>query len=252
MKYRNILCTLCAASFITSVILLQPCGAEQAPRDILRKADLARGNVDGISWDLTVLALEDGRTNSMTVQVQARGYDVLAQTMAPPKHKGDKLLVLKNNMWFHKRDLSKPVPISQRQKLMGNAAYGDIATTNYAEDYEPTPLPDESVNGEDCFVFDLLARTKKTTYDRIRYWISKARTVAVKANYYTVSGKKFKSAVMEYMHKVEIAGEQDRPFISKMTISDELMSSNVTQMVFSPPVLKKMPDHIFDLNFLTR
>ena len=35
---------------------------------------------------------------------------------------------------------------------------------------------------------------KKATYDRIKYWISKERLAGVKAEFYTVSGKLFKTA----------------------------------------------------------
>ena len=45
-------------------------------------------------------------------------------------------------------------------------------------------------------------KDKKTTYDRIKYWISKDRVVGVKAEYFTVSGKQFKSAAMAYTNTV--------------------------------------------------
>src|SRR5919109_1536494 len=136
-----------------------------APLDILRKADQSRGNLEGITW--TVVLASDTRNESMTFDVKARGFDILAENQAPPKDRGNKVLMVNGNMWFHKPGLSKAVPISQRQRLMGNAAYGDIAATNYAEDYEATSLADESVNGELCYVFDLKARDNRAAYDRI-------------------------------------------------------------------------------------
>ena len=226
--------------------------AEPESKEILRRADSARGSMSGVTWKVTVESSENGRTNSLLFSVQARGHDVLAQTMEPPNHKGDKLLVLKNNMWFHKKDLSKPVPVSQRQKLLGNASYGDIATTSYADDYDATSILTDTINGEECSLMDLSAKTKKATYDRIKYWISKSRTVGLKADYYTVSGKLFKSASMEYEHRIQMPGNQDQLFISRMIIRDEMMSSNVTTMTFSPPALKEIPDHVFDLNLLKK
>jgi len=79
------------------------------------------------------------------------------------------------------------------------------------------------------------------------FWISKERLGGIRAEYITVSGKKFKSAVMEYDHTVKIEG-QSRPFISRMTFYDELMSSDSTFLAFKTPAFKKLPDYIFNLN----
>jgi hypothetical protein len=150
-------------------------------------------------------------------------------------------------MWFAKPGLKKPVPISPRQKLIGGATYGDIAATNYSDDYEATPFEDATIDGELCFVFDLKSIQKKTTYDRIVYWISMERLVGVKAEYYTVSGKLFKTAWFEYDNQV-ILRKQQHPFISKMIITDALIKDNVTTLIFSDNKMVKVPDATFDLN----
>ena len=183
------------------------------------------------------------------MDVQARGYDFLAMFLTPPKSKGQRVLQADRNMWYTKPGVRKAVPISSRQKLVGGAAYGDIAATNYADDYDATPLPDETVDGIACFVFDLKASTKQCTYDKVKYWVSKDRSVPVKAEYYTVSGKMFKSARFECEHSVEVDGKQS-PFISKLTITDAVMNKNVTIMAFSVPRLEKLPDSTFDVNLL--
>jgi len=54
---------------------------------------------------------------------------------------------------------------------------------------------------------------------------------------------------MEYDHTVKIA-VQSRPFISRITFYDELMSSDSTFLAFKTPVFKKLPDYIFNLNLL--
>lgn len=220
-------------------------------QEVLRKADEARGNLEGISWEVVVESIEEDQTDNMTYEIRARGFDISGLSLAPPKYKGNKLLMLNTNMWFYKIGLSKPVPISQRQKLIGKASYGDIASTNYANDYEATPLPDETVNGRDCYVFDLKAKNDTTTYDRIKYWISKGDVVGIKAEYFTVSGKIYKSATMEYDNVVMVDGNA-RPFISRITMSDDLISENVTYLDMSKPRLEPLPDYVFDLNLFMR
>lgn len=225
--------------------------AELGSEEILRKADEARGNLKGVEWDVSVVSEENGRISEMNFNVQARGFDVLATAMSPPKDKGNKILLVEGNMWFHKPGLSKPVPIAQRQKLMGLAAYGDIASTNYALDYTATFGEDESVNGELCYTFNLKAKNNKTTYDQIKYWVSKTRLVGIKADYFTVSGKQIKTASMEFNNNVTIEG-QVRPFISKIYIKDVLLSNDQTVLTFNNTALKAIPDHVFNLNLLVK
>lgn len=134
---------------------------------------------------------------------------------------------------------------------MGHAAYGDIASTNYAEDYIATRLPDDSVRGEEAYVFDLRSNNDQTTYDRIKYWLSKDRLVGIKAEYYTVSGKKFKTAEMAYNNAILIDGKK-RPFISEITMYDELVSNDVTRLNMTKPKLEPLPDYVFNLNLFMK
>lgn len=224
---------------------------EITDNEILLRADEARGNIEGIKWNLHIVSLEGKRQQERTLDVSARGYDFLAVINSPSKVKGQKLLMVDHNMWFAKPGLRKPVPISPRQKLTGGAANGDVAATNYAADYEPTRLTDDLAAGEPCYVFDLNAINKKATYDRIKYWVSKHRLVGVKAEYFTVSGKMFKSARFEYENRVTIRN-QPQIFISKIVITEALVSKNLTTMEIRDPILGRLPDYIFNLNFLMR
>jgi len=183
--------------------------------------------------------------------VTAREFNSLADFLSPPNVKGQKLLMLDRNMWFAKPGLSKAVPISPRQKLMGGAANGDIASTNYAADYKIVQTSDDVVNGEASYLFDLSAVDNRATYDRIKYWISKERLVGVKAEFYTVSGKMFKTATFEYKNSITVEGKP-REFISRMVITSAIVKEDVTTMNYRKVSIKKVPDSIFNLNLLTR
>jgi outer membrane lipoprotein-sorting protein len=225
--------------------------ADMSPKDILRKADEARGNAEGVEWEIAIDSIEGGRQQQRTIRVTARGFNSLADFLAPPNVKGQKLLMLDRNMWFAKPGLSKAVPISPRQKLVGGAANGDIASTNYAGDYKIVQTFEDRVNKEPCYLFDLSAVDNRATYDRIKYWISKERLVGLKAEFYTVSGKMFKTATFEYENSIMIDG-QPREFISKMIITSAIIKEDVTTMGYRKPSIKKVPDSIFNLNLLTR
>ncbi len=220
-------------------------------KEILRKADEARGNAAGVQWEIVIDSIENGREQHRTIKVSARSFNSLAEFIAPANVKGQKLLMLDRNMWFAKPGLSKAVPISPRQKLVGGAANGDIASTNYVGDYDVVKTSDSSVNGEDCYLFDLSAVDNRTTYDRIRYWISKERLLGLKAEFYTVSGKMFKTATFEYKNSVMI-DDKPRAFISKMVIAGAIIKDDITTMQYQKAVIRSIPDSLFNLNLLMK
>lgn len=225
--------------------------ADLTPKEILQRADDARGNLKGVEWEIDLESIENARKQNRTLNVKARDFNSIAEFLRPPKVKGRKLLMIDRNMWFIKPGLRKPVPISPRQKLMGGASNGDIASTNYAGDYEARAVSEENVDGESCYLLDLVATNKRATYDRIRYWVSKKRFVGVKSEFFTVSGKLFKTAAFEYNNKVKINGNTQL-FISKMVIKDAVIKENITTMIYRKVKIKKIPDSVFNLNLLVR
>lgn len=222
------------------------------PYEILKKCDEARGNLGGVTWVVSVEAFERGRKNTRKILVKSSGFDVVAETLEPARRKGQLLVQVNSNMWFYKPDLSKPVPVSQRQKLLGLAANGDIASTNYAEDYEILSQEEVELDGRPCFLFSLKAKTKNATYSRIRYWVSKQPYQGIKAEFYTSNGSKLlKSARMEYDNQI-MTSDGELMFISRMVIHDESMSEDTTELNFSDPELQPVPAHVFNLNLLRR
>ncbi len=218
---------------------------------ILEQADRARGNTEGIEWKIQLDSIENDKKKYRIFNVKAKNFNCIAKFLAPSNVKGRKLLMIDRNMWFIKPGLRKPVPISPRQRLLGNASNGDIAATNYAGDYRIASVVKDSVNGEECYLYDLKGKTTNVTYDRIKYWISVNRRVGIKAEYYTISDKMFKSATIEYANKIRLGGIT-QPFISKMTIKDTIMNRNITTMQFSKIRMKKIPDSAFNINLLAR
>ncbi len=221
-------------------------------KDILRHADRARGNLGGIVWDIAIVSVGDGAKQTQAMTVKVKNVNVLARFTDPPNMRDRMVLMKDRNMWFIRSGLQKPVSISPRQKLLGDAANGDIASTNYVEDYEPALLREEQVGAESCYVFDLKARNKQVTYDRIKYWVSKERLVGVKAKFFTLSGKLFKTAQFEYENRVAIEGEAAIPFISRLIIRDAVQKDRVTTMTYTNIRVEKIPDSDFNINVLLR
>ncbi len=226
--------------------------ATPSAADLLQESDRARGATKaGISWEIDVDTTEDGTTNKVHYLVKVKGDDALAEATAPARNKGETMLFNDRNLWFFKPGIKKPLAISAKQKLMGQAANGDIASTNYLRDYDGKIVGEEVVGGKPAWKLELKAKAKNVTYDGIRYWISKDEKLGIKAEFLTVSGTMFKSAVFDYANKVVVNG-QPSPFVSSMAITDALKASSKTVITYQSPKMEEQPDSLFNVNNLIR
>jgi hypothetical protein len=229
-------------------------GAQPAPTadQLLKDSDRARGGLaEGITWNAAVETDEDGSKSSRTFLVKARGDDALVEALAPPRHKGEIMLFNDRTIWFVKPGLRRPVSISARQRLHGDAANGDIASTQYARDYEGKIVGEEDVNGQPAYKLELDARAKNVTYDRIRYWVSKKGHLGIKAEFLTVGGEVFKTARFDYGNTMRTkAGQFD--FVSRMTIKDATGAGTTTVISFGQPKAMTHPPSMFNINNVVR
>lgn len=224
-----------------------PAFAAPDAQSLLQHADRARGGgLPGIVWEIRLVS-RDGDKVSDEQRLEVRAVDdaSVAETLEPVRFKGSKLLQAGRNMWLTRPGLSKPIPISPRQRMSGQASNGDIAATNYAGDYTPQLAGEETVDGEACHILELTAKHKRATYDRVRYWVSARREVGVRAEFYSLSGKLLKTARFDYGNAIEYEGKHI-PFVSRMTIRDALIDAETT-MDFGTVKVRRIPAAEFDL-----
>jgi hypothetical protein len=225
--------------------------AADGAETIVRQADTARGGgLPGIAWNIRLVTTgnDDATDGDRDLLVKANTTESVAETLNPVRFRGTKLLQADRNMWLTRPGLSKPIPISPRQRLSGLAANGDIAATNYANDYTATLLREEAIAGDACYVLDLVSKSHYSTYDRIVYWVSKQRHVALQAQFLAVSGKPLKSATFDYNNTIPFQG-RTIAFISRMTIKDALTPAQ-TVMEYSNVQAQTIPSSAFDVGSL--
>lgn len=206
-----------------------PLHAEPDPAALLQRSDQARGGgLPGLSWEVQVLNTRPGEeAQEMRLRIKAANTSSVAETLEPMRSRGSKMLQVERNMWLTKPGLKKPIPISPRQRLTGQASIGDIAATNYARDYSARFVREETIGEERCHVLELTALNRQSTYDRLLYWISVGRGVGVRAEFYSLSGKRLKQADFDYANHTDVHGRKV-PFISRMMITDALTEERTT------------------------
>ncbi len=220
--------------------------------ELLEASDQGRGGIkQGIEWKGQVQSFENGNETNREFLIKAKDHDALVEAISPAKNKGEVFIFNDRQMWFFKPSLKKPVSISARQKLSGQAANGDIASTHYARDYNATLEKTEIVDGEKHHVLLLKAKSSNLTYDQIRYWINDKTKLAMKAEFLTLQGKAFKFGYLEYKNKLEL-GNKKIPFVSQLTIVDAKYENNKSILKYSNPRTANHPAAIFNSNNMTR
>lgn len=221
-------------------------------QELVRKADQARGGdlTTGLTMQSTITSYKKTeQLRTYSVQIEGQDGNSLVSFIEPAHSRGQRMLMRQRNMWFLSPDTKKPIPISPRQRLLGDAANGDLATANFARDYTPKITGEAKVGDEACDIVELMAKTQDVSYDKIVYYISKSSGLGLKAEYFTVSGRLFKIAQMKYDNKIKVSGK-DIPFISQMEIQDAVAQENRTVLSYSKPELKNIPASKFDLQSL--
>jgi len=220
-------------------------------RKLLLASDQARGgNIDGLIMDSTVTAYHgDEAGKSYTIRVYSDTNNSLVTFLYPQHSTGIKFLMRGRNMWLISRESRKPIPISPRQRLLGDASNGDIATTNYGRDYDAKTIGEVLVKDVPSYKLELTARAPNVTYHRILYYISKDTKLALKAEYFTASGKHFKTAYFEYANQLQLENGS-YPFVSRMEIVNELTPQEKTELVYRNPQASHLPPSTFDTQYL--
>jgi outer membrane lipoprotein-sorting protein len=227
-------------------------GNKPTPEQLLRFSDRSRGGLEqGISWIVQVISMEDGTKTDRTFSVKAKVNDALVEAETPPRFKGEVYLFNDRTMWFYKPSIKKPISVSARQKLSGQAANGDIASTHYARDYIGTLEKMEKIGKDNCYVLLLKAKSPEVTYDKIRYWVSEKSKLALRAEFLTLEGKPFKVAQFAYANQIKFQGKQ-LPFLSEMLIQDASNKNNASRLKYSRPKPEQVSETIFNVNNLKR
>lgn len=180
----------------------------------LLAAEQARGILtgdQGVQWTVTV----SGTKNAKFVAT-SQGGKIFAEVIEPADATGRRYLAESGGaMWFWKPGLSRPVSVSKRQRLSGDAAIGDIASTSFVDGYKLDGQEPGEVDGEPATIYTMRANSPGDTYARINYWVTANGNLGKKAEFYSKAGTLLRSSAMAYKNTVK-----GRPFLSQMVIVD--------------------------------
>nr|WP_240702145.1 outer membrane lipoprotein-sorting protein [Trinickia terrae] len=233
--------------------------AAPSATQLLEQSDAIRNPGNSFSLTNTLIEFRNGKqTNVDVLTVYAKPdlgdgqYRNLVQFDEPARDANKLLLKNGNDLWFYDPSSQASVRISPQQRLLGQAANGDVVTVNWAKDYVPALAGEEDVTDGDrqarhCYQLHLTARTPDVTYHAIDLWLDAGNSHPVKARFYTESGALLKVA---YFRKFQQELGAERP--TETVIIDGLDPNWVTVMRYSNYTWRDVPDAWLQRAYLAR
>lgn len=214
--------------------------AEINPNEIVKKADLKRG-LGNVSHTFNVIVTDqDNKKETFHVSFKDVNHTLTEQT-EPERARGRKLLMKDYDIWLFTPNIKKALRISLEQKLTGQVSNGDIARTNYSEDYNATIIPAQKSDPADAYRLELIAKNKKVTYGRIEYVVSKKDFSPVEATFFALSGKPLKRATFTDFKPIKGISRS-----TKMIIEDHLQKDKVSTLIFTEHKEVPLSDSLFN------
>jgi outer membrane lipoprotein-sorting protein len=253
--------TRIAASALFALALLGfiPAAAAQSAQEIIAAADKVRnpGRPFRVTNTLTEYVGGNAR-NTSTLVVYAKidpksgQFRDLVRYVEPARDAGKMALLDGTVLWFYDPASKASVRISPQQRLIGQAAIGDVLTVNLALDYAGTVVGAETVQDtarqpHDCWHLDMKAANDHATYNRVEYWIEKGTAFPIKGKFYSDSGRLLK--ILYYRGFVERLGGI-RP--TEAVIIDAVDSNLVTRINLGDYQFQEIPETWFQREYLPR
>ncbi len=232
------------------LVLLFTSGPALAAEDanaIVAKADAVRTPKGSFEMNAVITSYQgDAQKSKNGYKVHVKDLDhSLVEFVSPPSEKGKSLLALEEDLWIYLPKVKKPVRIPLNQRLVGDVSNGDMARSNFANDYNATLAGEETVEGKESYVLDLVAKSPRKTYNRIKYWVAKSDFKPVQAEYFTVSGKSLKTATFE---DFRMEAGAVRPMLIKFR--DSLKKDQTSDLKFESMSKKTFNDSMFTKDYM--
>lgn len=224
-----------------SVILALPAIAlgEITANDVVKKADLKRG-LGNISHSFNVTVTDQENKKEIYHVYFKDVNNTLTEQTEPERSRGRKLLMKDYDIWLFTPNIKKALRISLEQKLTGQVSNGDIARTNYAEDYDATFIEAEKKDAEN-YHLALKAKNNKVTYGKIEFVVTKKDFSPVEATFFALSGKPLKRAKFSDFKMIQGIART-----TKMVIQDYLQKDKVSTLIFADHKPEKFSDSMFN------
>lgn len=228
--------------------------ADPTGEEILRRVDDNMVVDQAISTSTMIIHARSG-TRTITSKSWTKGRNnSLVEYLSPAREKGKKMLRLDDKIWNYVPEPNdRIITISGhllRQSVMGSdLSYEDMTENDHLVDnYHATVEGSEEINGQQCWIVSLTAKTDDLAYHSRKIWVDKERWLPVREERFAKSGRLLKTTSIEEVFKV---GERWYP--KRMVFKDMLQRGEGTEFIIeSIDFDVEIPDHMLTKAALRR
>ena len=224
-------------------------GDDASARNIVQMADRVRFPSEGFQVDVDIVTTRQGqRAEARKYRVLSKGAEnTVVMTVEPASERGQNMLMKDRELWIFMPNVSQPVRLALAQRLTGQVANGDLARANFASDYAPKLLRNETIDGENYHVLELTGVDRGVTYHRVVYWVKQSNFWPYKAEFYSLSNRLLKTCKYE---RFQTLGGRIRP--TRLVMEDALRQGEQSVLEYTDLKLRDLPDKFFTKEYLRR
>src|ERR1700719_2679857 len=160
-------------------LLLSGAALAQTAQEIVTSTDRVRNPAQPFRSVLTLTEYVAGKERDRDMLAvfskedpATRQFRNLVQYVEPARDAGKRVLLDGHSLWFYDPDSKVSVRISAQQRLIGQAAIGDILTVNLATDYTASLVGTESIDDaarkpRQCWHLVMKAANDLATYSHV-------------------------------------------------------------------------------------
>ena len=194
----------------------------------------------------------DGLVVYVKQDSQSRELNNLVRYAEPPRDAGKMVLFKGKDLWFYDPNSKASIRISPQQRLLGQAAEGDVLSVNLARDYSAKIVGEETLldadhESRDCWHLDMTAATPDAVYNHVEFWAERGTNNPIKGKFYSDSGRLLKIA---YYHKYEEQAGGLRP--AEVILIDAVNSNLATTIDYSEYRFQEIPESWLQRDYLPR
>ncbi|HUL48343.1 MAG TPA: outer membrane lipoprotein-sorting protein [Steroidobacteraceae bacterium] len=255
----RLLATLLAAGAALAPALPAPAADAPSAQAIIAATDRVRNPGEPFRSTVTLTEYVGGSERNHDALVvfskedrTTHQFRNLIEYVDPPRDAGKKVLLDGHSLWFFDPASNISIRISAQQRLIGQAAIGDVLTVNLAIDYTATLTGAETIKDaaradRSCWHLDLKAANDQAVYAHVEYWVEQGTNYPIKGKFYSDSGRLLK---ILYYRSFATALGAVRP--TEAVIIDAVDTSLATTAAFADYRDAEIPDAWFQRDYLPR
>jgi outer membrane lipoprotein-sorting protein len=218
-------------AFLTVMLLFTAASlSAQSAEDIIRTMDDLQ-TFDSMKATGSMITNDRFGTKKVDYISWSEGNDNFIIEFTSAAELGQKILRTSNELFLYYPDAEEIIRLqgaALRQSMMGSdISYEDMTEGNDTlSKYDVELVRSEVVDGQDCFVIEMTAKSRKVPYPKQILWVVKDSYVAEQVHYFSRSGK-----LLKEMRVLEVRDFEGKVIITKMVLEDKLKKNSNTEMI---------------------